>query len=237
MERDLEQRLRELGTLEQFNRDMQRVKDDVRPVLTTLVAIGNKIHECGLQEEYVLYGGYGVLMHLVNALGTEAIPRWRGSSDIDLIGNERIVQALKGYFNVVSDRPSPNVKGKRTLRIKVDEAEKSIKLDMKFAEKPEEIATVELYGLSIKVPTLLSQFKMKLRLERQLVRDNQDVLNLLGVYYLNKGSSAELVGNLDMLERKNLYRILTEGFIREEVLIEPDKRYLSSLKSTLRRGL
>jgi hypothetical protein len=120
----------------------------------------------------------------------------------------------------------------------VDEAVKPIKVDLKLTKKLEgAVKTIEIYGLPINVPTLTSQLKMKLKLNRKLERDDQDALNLLGVYYLNKGAAGELVHELDKLERRNLYRILTEGFIKEEVLIEPDKRYVNRLKSVLRAGL
>ena len=70
-------------------------------------------HLNGLEKDYVVFGGYSVLIHLINAIGTEVIERWRGTYDIDIVVSKKARTVLKSQLNVISDRRSPNEKGKR----------------------------------------------------------------------------------------------------------------------------
>jgi hypothetical protein len=245
---NLETRLKENGALETFNRDTSCIDQDARNLLKLLFGVASELDKTG--QDYVLHGGYAVLVHLADCLGTKAIPKWRGSHDLDLVANEKIVTMLKSYFNVLSDRRSPRVKGKRTLKVLLEETGKPYKLDLRMLEQfadnsaetyRGEIDTLSVYSISVRVPKLMRLLKDKLSVSRDFERDTVDVLNLIGVLYLRKTSPAKMINELDTTERSRLYSVITgqdtENFIKENILIEVSDRYLLRLKKQLKKRI
>ncbi|MBW2974002.1 hypothetical protein KY346_06470 [Candidatus Woesearchaeota archaeon] len=246
---NLEARLKKNGTLEAFNKDTAEIDEDVRNLLKLLFGVASELDNA--KQEYVIHGGYAVLVHLADCLGTKAIPKWRGSHDLDLVANERIVTMLKSYLNILSDRESQRVKGKRTLKVLLEESEKPYKLDLRMIEQfaddsaetyRGEVDTLTVYGISVRVPKLMRLLKDKLSVSRNLERDNVDILNLIGVLYLRKTPAERVIGGLDLKERKRLYSLIAadsakEKFIKENVLIEVSDKYLLRFKKQLKKRI
>jgi len=113
----------------------RRLKEPFNSTLRYMLDMASVFEEVKLKDQYALFGGYAVLTHIVDQFGDKIIPTWRGSQDIDLIGTNKIITTLKSFYNVESDNASPNIKGKRTL--KIDENNRECKVDFTLA-KPEE---------------------------------------------------------------------------------------------------
>ncbi|MBI1970013.1 hypothetical protein HYS48_04935 [Candidatus Woesearchaeota archaeon] len=243
--KSLEESLRETGNLENFSRALSHPIQKVRETTALLFAIAYALEQKKLNRDYVVYGGYSVLLQLARTVGIEAIALWRGSYDIDMVGSEKVVESIKEQYRVISDRVSPNVRGKRTLRVQIDETE-PIKIDIRqkeeFLDEPSEvyyqdIETVELFGIPVNVLTLERQLKDKLSITRRnLQRDREDIYTLLGLLYLRGSEPVTLAHALDLNQRRKLYDMLKGvKYIKEEVLVEPDIPYLSNLKKALKK--
>lgn len=245
---NLEKILEKKKYLKIFNKDLSGTDDNVRNLMKLLLCISSELDKSN--QNYVLHGGYAVLVHLTDCLGTSAISKWRGSYDLDLVVNEKIVVMLKNYLNVSSDRKSQNVRGKRTLKVILDESKKPYKVDLrmveKFAEDNEEIYTNEIetlpiYGIPIRVPKLIRLLKDKLSVSRDLERDKLDTINILGIFYLKNTSPKKIIDKLDESRRERLYSLIkdpnVEIFIKENILIDIGSKYLQNFKRQLKKRI
>lgn len=241
----LEERLNTAGNLERFNEDISGLDTEVKNLIRLLFGVASEL--CETNHRYVLHGGYAVLLHLADCLGTKAIAKWRGSYDLDLIVNEEIVNMFKTYLIVISDRKSPNIQGKRTLRIILDKSETPYKLDVKmieaFARNSKEIygddvETLTVYGIPVRVPRLTRLLRDKLIIQRNYERDTLDIINLIGIHYLKHIPPEEIVEKLTLAERKRLYELIKDEkgkiFIKENILIDISDKYKVALKKQLR---
>ena len=247
---DLEKRLEETGDLEDFNKTISNLEQGTRNAVKLLLGLAHEFHSKGLDKEYVVFGGYAVLMHMVKAIGTEAIARWRGTYDLDIVMDEKVKRDLKSQLEVISDRKSERYKGKRTIKIRMEEAKEPYKIDLRmseeFSDEPDKIyedstETIMVYNIPVIVPTLERELKDKLSTSRRVRKDDLDIVNLLGVYYLKKMSPTKLIRYLEHKERKRLYDLIKgfegERFIKENVLIEIDNKYINKLKKALKKNL
>ena len=252
--KNLEERLRETGKLDEFNSDLSKLKDDdSRNLIKLVLGIALNLHENGLENDYTFYGGYSVLMHLVNTIGKGAIYGWRGSYDLDIVCNNRIRYHLQRYIKIVSDRTSPNIRGKRTIRVKPKDSEKSYKIDLRmkeaFKNEPHEVYEGEteiiyIYGVPVKALNLIKQFKSKLDTNRGLERDDIDIVNLLYIFYRKNYECIEIIKNLEHKQKQRLYnllKVLNENYIIKNVLfIKGDNEplflnYINNFKDRVRK--
>ncbi len=99
--------------------------------------------------EYLIFGGYAVLSHLMQEHG-EAIARtWRGSIDIDMAGSLGAFLALSESYQIESDRNSPNLKNKRTLKLAGEEHFKIDFYDGDMEKKFGKSETNKHFGIEI----------------------------------------------------------------------------------------
>lgn len=188
---------------------VQRIKEPFKSTLRYMLDIASVIEEIQLKDEYTMVGGYAVLTHIVDQFGDKIIPTWRGSQDIDMAGSYKVINALKSFYNIESDLPSPNIKDKRTLKIKEDENE--CKIDFILGDLPYKREEKRILGIPILVASPFDLIKSKASLAKEQLTHKVDVLKLLGVLEYRGFSINELVSGLDEQQREDLYNILENG--------------------------
>ncbi len=214
---NLEEILANERTREKFHSDFSHLELEIQKLAEMLLAISHTLTEKGLQGEYVVYGGYAILLQLVKHIGYDVIRAWRGSHDLDLVANNEVIGNIKTLIPIVSDRKSETVQGKRTLRVQLADYPQTFKIDIRqkeaFSSQPEQVyegqtETVDFYGIPVVVPTVYQQLRNKLGVTRKLERDTIDVFNLLGILEISKQKESQLASELSRPQRKRLYDLI-----------------------------
>lgn len=118
------------------------VQEPTRDILSYALDIASYFNSIGLKKEYGFFGGYAVLSHLMKEYGIDVAKIWRGSDDLDMIGTQKVLNALRGGYTVVSDLASPNIECKRTLKLVKGESPKC-KIDFSFLNSCRKYGEIE----------------------------------------------------------------------------------------------
>ena len=218
---------------------VNRLKEPFNSTLKYMLDMAAVLDQVKLKDEYAIFGGYGVLTHIVDQFGDRIIPTWRGSQDIDMIGDEKVKSTLKGFYNIESDMASPNIRNKRTLKI-VEEG-RECKVDFTLGNVKEgqyEIEEKIILGIPIMVVSPYDLIKSKVLLSDKELIHKIDVLKLLGVLEHRQKSIKDLVAELNEHQRENLYKILENGKgVTENMRMNlgPSNDYARSLKTYLNK--
>lgn len=190
-----------------------------------------------LGGEYALFGGYGVLTHIVDRFGERIIPVWRGSNDVDMLGTMKALTALKSFYHFKSDLPSPNVEHKRTLIIQGETGD--YKLDFCVASPEDLVAAREdkqIWGVPVSVVRPISLISNKIILAKDEAKQKEDVLQLLGILEYRGMKVPDFIRDLTPEKRISLYDLLVHTATEESrVNIGASEDYLKSLKGYLRK--
>ena len=177
----------ENGQIDLYTKVLELTKGPARLVLPLTLDIASYLQKEGLQDQYILFGGYAVLSHLMSVRGEEMAANWRGSEDIDMAGTEQVVRAIKSGYRVTSDRPSPNLQDKRTIKLSVEQTtgiEEECKVDFytgHFEDKFFPPETNTHFGCELRVSNPLSLIKSKLYTPNREVVHSEDITRLLSV--------------------------------------------------------
>ncbi len=226
--RDLEDRLEQEGTLQDFHVLLDGIKGDAKfqKAFQFLVTLASDLEQQGIHE-YMFIGGYGVLLQMVSLLGARSIKRWRGSYDIDVVAKDYDFDSLLQREYLVQKHQSH-----LTLFLE------NYALDDSLWQKRD---LIRLYGITFPTLCLPELLKMKLevqpREELPRMRDRIDIVHMLAVFE-RRGQLAISQTNLTDFQRQRLYRILRipEADIeRMDLFIEPSRAYLQRLRESLKR--
>ena len=85
------------------------LQEPTKTVLGYTLDVASFLDLVGLRKEYSVFGGYAVLSHLMSTYGPGVAKLWRGSTDIDMAGTQKVLNALKSGYRFHSNSQSPNV--------------------------------------------------------------------------------------------------------------------------------
>ncbi len=220
-----------------------RIPEPTKTVLGYLTDVAAMLREQKLADQYVVFGGYGVLCHLVSCFDDNIISVWRGSDDIDMVGSVHVLNSIRSGYNVFNDKPSPNIESKRTLKITPRRQNiTSCKIDYVEDDKivQQDTETVKVMGIPIHVVSPLYIIKNKLGIYDQEAKHCQDIKTLLGVCEYRKIDLTELVKYFSRDERARLYSFLvTQNYFQPDgsrLEFGPTDRYVTALKTVLKKS-
>src|SRR3989344_4475715 len=232
---NLEDRL-DVAQYESYLSVMCDLKDPFKTAFSYALDMACVLDTNQLRGEYALFGGYGVLTHIVDRFGEKIIPIWRGSNDVDMLGTMKALTALKSFYPFKSDLPSPNLENKRTLIIAGETGD--YKLDF-CVTSSEDLAAREnksIWGVPVSVISPIRLIGNKILLAKDESKQKEDVLQLLGILEYHGMEVPDFVKDLSSDKRISLYDLLMgvspEG---NRVNIGASEDYFKSLKVYLRK--
>lgn len=189
-----------------------------------LFSLANLLEENGVGKHSFI-GGYAVLAHLMQKFGPNISTVWRGSDDLDVLTRDPTVESIiRGHFEILGKKPS-HIKNKYSLVVKDPHIEGDpvhidliyhqnsgpIKIDNyqvngSFWEKGTE--NVDLYGVKIRVPTLMELLRLKLNISVDREKDKGDIMDIIDILSQNRCSAEEINRKLSAEERAKLKEML-----------------------------
>jgi hypothetical protein len=179
------------------------LEEPTRTVLGYTLDIASYLQTLGLQDEYSLFGGYAILSNLMEQFGERVCLEWRGSNDIDMAGTQRVLNAFKEGYDFKSDRPSPNISHKRTLKLTEDN-ESECKIDYYLLSPQETSYIPEMhshFGIPVYSANPLSLINGKLNTPNSEFVHSLDIINMLAVLE-KRGESPEVIARYFIGKRK-----------------------------------
>lgn len=232
---NLEDRL-DIAQYESYLSVMNDLKDPFKTAFGYALDMACVLDTNQLRREYALFGGYGVLTHIVDRFGEKIIPIWRGSNDVDMLGTMKTLSALKSFYLFKSDLPSPNLENKRTLIIQGETGD--YKLDF-CVTSPEDMAACEdklIWGVPVSVIRPINLIGNKILLAKDEAKQKEDVLQLLGILEYGGMGIPEFVKDLTREKRTSLYDLLMNAVPEgSRVNIGASEDYLKSLRGYLKK--
>lgn len=228
---------------EEYLEVFRDLKEPTRTLLGYTLDIASFLNGSGLDKEYVIFGGYAVLSHIMESYGEQIAKVWRGSNDIDMGGTQSILRAIKRGYEINSDFPSQNIKDKRTLKL-VEDAEKECKIDFYTGDFKKRFSSERNrhFGIDLIVGDPISLIRSKANIPVSEATHSYDILTLLAVLehrgYNPKDILKEFKGN----ERALLSEHVKEGIKRfgdDRIGFFPSGKFINTLKTQLHkfRGL
>ncbi len=234
----LEDRITETGQIDDYLGVFARLQEPTATVLRYTLDMAVALEETGLQDQYVVHGGYASLAHLMGIFGEKIALAWRGSQDIDMAGTERVLSTLKGYYDVMNDLPSPNLPNKRTVKLKTRTSppEEEVKIDFSMYDRPSNVATRTFFGITLPVrePFALLQSKLYCPPED---KQTIDITNLLYVLEHEGMQPQEIVKRLKQEELRRFQQVVYNGpFMagNQRMTLSPSVSFANNLKLALR---
>jgi len=212
------------------------LKEPTKSTYAYLLDIAAMLRQNGLQDRYQVFGGYAVLAHLIRQYGDRIVLAWRGSSDIDMIGDMQALTSLKGFYQVKSDLPSPNIPSKRTIKLTID-GKQECKIDYTIGNKRGRTEFVSVLGIEVPVLEPSELIKSKLFAKDELVH-KVDIVKLLGILESRKLDPEEFARSLTSEQRQDLYDVILTGFDmtrNARMSMGPTKEYITKLRDYLRK--
>ena len=229
-------------TLEEILGILESIPKPTRTITECLGDMSVALATLDLGTEYSIVGGYAVLAHLVSRFGDRIFPIWRGANDIDMVGSQRVLNALHATYNLKQYQLNHSIKNKYTLRIPgTTESDPECKidfvLDRNVYRHSSETEEIMILGILIRVLTPLALIKGKLEAARSGEKHIIDIVHLLGVLEHRKAAPMDIVKTFNSKERLLLYNCLSDGFdphvCNTRVNIGPTRTYVRSLRSEL----
>lgn len=216
------------------------LRDPTKTVLGYTLDLASLLDESGLRDSYVLFGGYAVLSHLMSSFGDSVAKVWRGSTDIDMGGTERVLSIIHQGYGVKSDLASPNVKDKRTLKLTEGE-EAECKIDFYTGSLAERFPNPEVnyhLGVPLRVASPLSVIAGKLEAPSQELNHSGDILSMLAVLEKREIDPQKIVGYFTPEQRGALHARIKQGiqkFSGDRMGYYPDRAYVSEVQERLHK--
>ncbi|MBU2503781.1 MAG: hypothetical protein KJ879_01890 [Nanoarchaeota archaeon] len=192
---------------------LDEVQEPTRTVFGYTLDLASYLDSFGLRDEYALFGGYGVLSHLMNTFGVDVARAWRGSSDIDMSGDKSVLATLKMGYSMPSDRPSPNLKDKRTLKLSA-QGEEECKIDFYEGNSTKRYGPAQInnhFGVQLRVvsPEYLVRGKLKTPVDE--MQHYEDILGLLAVIEKEGHNPDRVYSILNHEQAENLHTRILRG--------------------------
>ncbi len=234
----LEEHLLETENIDKFERLNQRLCEPTKTVLSYVLDIGALLDKENMRFAQILFGGYGVLAHLAASYGEDIASLWRGSSDIDMGGNDNVLRLFHRAYTVTSDRPSPNLHSKRTLKIEAP-SEHECKID--FYQGPQARFDGEIrrfFSIPLHVASPLSLIKEKVGLANEEETHGQDIVALLSVLERRGTDPHDVEHKLSTEEKRMLHGVLKTFYgttHNRRMSVAPSRTYKNELDRLLKR--
>lgn len=215
--------------------------EPTKTVLGYALDIASYLKQAGLDEEYALFGGYAVLSHLMSVQGEDFATIWRGSTDIDMAGDKKVIQAIRSAYKVNSCNESPNLDNKLTIKL-TKEGNPECKIDFyngDFRQKFREIETNTHLGIPLKVVNPVNLIDGKLNTPESELQHAGDILGMLYVLekrgYDNKqiANYFHQVGKVRKLQDR--LKIGKQAFSTHRMGLFPSVEYMAGLERRLHR--
>lgn len=214
------------------------LQEPTKTVLRYTLDIASYLNSLNLKDEYEVFGGYAVLSHLMNEYSPQISKVWRGSEDIDMAGTEKVRSAIKSGYDIHSDRPSPNIRNKRTLKLCMN-SEIECKIDFSTGNYEKKYGCSEEnyhFGVPLKVIGPKDIIKGKLYAPIEEEKHLGDILGMLSVLE-KRGCPPQEISSIFIGEgRKSFYKRLEHSlniFERDRFGFFPSKGFLDELKEDL----
>jgi hypothetical protein len=240
--RHLEDKLQGIGDrcAESYLEVFGGLQEPTRTVLGYTLDIASFLDGAGVGGNYVVFGGYGVLSHIMEQFGESAAKVWRGSNDIDMGGDERVLGFIRAGFDVKSELYSPNLSDKRTLKLTEDH-EPECKIDFYTGNISERFPNPEVnahFGIPLRVADPLSLISGKLITPRAEIVHSYDILTLLSVLDRRGHEPGEIISHFLGEERSLLYERLKSAmslYEEDRVGFFPSSGFVNDLIEGLRK--
>ena len=215
------------------------LKEPTRTVLGYTLDIASFLNSSGLDKEYVIFGGYAVLSHIMDIYGEQMAKVWRGSNDIDMAGTQSILRVIKSGYEVNSDFPSQNLKDKRTLKL-VEDNEKECKIDFYTGDFKKRFSSERNrhFGIDVIVGNPISLIHSKANIPVSEATHSYDILTLLAVLEHRGYSPKDILKEFRGNERALLFGHVKEGlkkFGEDRIGFFPSGKFNSTLKTQLHK--
>jgi hypothetical protein len=197
---------------------LDQTKWPTKLVLPLALDIASYLKKLGLENDYVLFGGYAVLSHLMSVGGEDVAHSWRGSEDIDMAGTQRVINALKTEYEIIGDKPSPNIKDKRTIRLLVEPGvgnKEECKIDFYNGDYETRFSPTETnthFGCELKVSNPLCLIRSKLHTPEDEAVHSEDMTRLLSVLEYREYSPESVAKFFNSEEKAKLLRRFRQGY-------------------------
>jgi hypothetical protein len=171
------------------------LKEPTRTVLGYTMDIASVLGDSELSKDYVVFGGYAVLSHLMRELGEETARLWRGSSDIDMAGTPKVRALMRNFYTIRSDTPSPSLAEKRTLLL-AGNGEPECKVDFYEGDINAKFPNPETnvhFGVPLRVASPLDLIKGKLCTPQEQQLHAIDILKMISVLERRDYQPADIV--------------------------------------------
>ncbi len=214
-----------------------RLREPTQSVLGYVMDIASFLNSSLLGDSYSVFGGYAVLSHIMQEMGEDVAPLWRGSVDIDMIGDINVLNALRTGYQIRNDRPSQNIPNKHTLKL-VEDHEKECKIDFTLGDYHNEFPYTETnthFGVDLKVASPLRLIKGKLYTPRNEKQHLQDIYSMLGLLERRGTSPRDVSHYLKQENRKELGKRVREARLESagRLSLEPSPQFSKNLEKLL----
>ncbi|MBS3146162.1 hypothetical protein J4471_00515 [Candidatus Woesearchaeota archaeon] len=224
--------------MESILRDLNNKSEDFSRAFNYLIAVCEKLNSTGLQEKYMLIGGYAVLAHLYSARGDKILSRWRGSHDLDLVSRDYSIESvLEGAFEEVEvntshfpDKDVAYIKDELELlrELEGNPSKPPFKIDLYVPKSAGDIVLcreeidekiwsrsrdIDILGHNIRAMSIIDLIKLKLNVETKTGlprdRDIADIYNLLGLAEIEKYMVNDIYAELGSKQKLKLAKVIS----------------------------
>lgn len=216
------------------------LQEPTRTVFGYTLDIASHLYTRNLSNAYTVFGGYAVLSHLMNIFGQDMAKIWRGSSDIDMGGNQAVLGSMKEGYHMLSDSPSPNIPHKRTLKLDIN-GENECKIDFYLGDATRKYGQSQTnlhFGVPLRVVRPEYIIKGKLKTPIDQFHHYGDILGMLAVLEKSGHSPEKIWRVLDHAEIDELQTRITfseRQFSRDRFGFFPSEDFSKRLKKELHK--
>ena len=216
------------------------LQEPTRTVLGYTLDIASHLDSHGLSEQYAVFGGYAVLSHLMSTFGDPVARAWRGSTDIDMGGNHKVLSSIKSGYHMSNDSPSPNIPDKRTLKLDID-GEGECKIDFYLGDITKKYGDSRInthFGIPLRAVNPEHIIRGKLRTPIEELYHYGDIMGMLAVLEREQYSPKELAEILNHDEAVELQERIVVGerqFSRDRFGFFPSKEFSDDVKKQLHK--
>ena len=236
--RHLEDNLVEEENIMEYLEFFENLQEPTKTVLGYALDIAGYLNSQGLGKEYEIFGGYAVLSHLMERYGSGIAKIWRGSNDLDMAGTMRVLNVLKSGYEFHSDRPSPNIKDKRTLKLIIDK-EKECKIDFSTGDYIHKYGPCKAnshLGIPFEVICPIDIIRGKIKAPITEEKHLGDILAMISVLEKERHTPEKISQFFTGNDRKDFYERLVEGtkkFDQDRFGFFPSPVFLNDLTNIL----
>ncbi|MEK6825973.1 MAG: hypothetical protein AABY00_04255 [Nanoarchaeota archaeon] len=230
-----------LGRMDNYLELSAKLSEPTKTVLAYTLDVAAYLNSIGLDRDYALFGGYSVLSHLMKEQGENIAALWRGSTDIDMAGNMKVMSAIRSGYDIKSCLPSPNLEDKATIKLTTNGGAEC-RIDFysgEFANKFRAKETNVHFGIPVNVIDPLSIIESKLRTPKEELQHAGDIIGMLYVLERRGLTPAEIATHFAGISKtKELYVRLKIGkreFKNDRLSLFPTKSFSGDLERRLHK--